>query len=191
MKKGQKNTAELKIPGMLSFLSFNSFTGEVKGIHELQAAAVQKYGPGNYVPQVTSLFWSFRIMLGAGMWLVLVSLLGLYFFNTNRLDKKTWFLKIALWTIPIPYIANTVGWYMAEVGRMPWIVYGLQKVEAGLSTTTSTVSIMITFIGFTLIYGVLAVADVYLLLKFIKKGPEEVNTDESLKSGIKGASLWT
>jgi cytochrome d ubiquinol oxidase subunit I len=190
-EQGQKNTSELKIPGMLSFLSYNSFTGEVKGINELQAAAVQQYGPGNYVPQVTSLFWSFRIMLLAGMWLVLIPLLGLYFYKTNRLDQKTWFLKIVLWTIPIPYIANTVGWYMAEVGRMPWIVYGLQKVDAGLSTSVSVLSILITFFGFTLIYGVLAVADVYLLLKFIKKGPEEVSTEESLKSGIKGASLWT
>jgi cytochrome bd ubiquinol oxidase subunit I len=190
-EKAQKNTSEFKIPGMLSFLSYNSFSGEVKGIHELQAAAVQQYGPGNYVPQVTSLFWSFRIMLLAGVWLVLIPLLGLYFYKTNRLVEKTWFLKIVLWTIPIPYIANTVGWYMAEVGRMPWIVYGLQKVDAGLSTSVSALSILITLVGFTLIYGVLAVADVYLLVKFIKKGPEDVSTDESLKSGIKGASLWT
>jgi len=190
-EKGQKNNFEIKIPGLLSFISYNSFTGEVKGIHELQATAVQQYGPGNYVPQVTSLFWSFRIMLLAGVWLVLIPLLGLYFYKTKRLEQKTWFLKIALWTIPIPYIANTAGWYMAEVGRMPWIVYGLQKVDAGLSTSVSALSILITFVGFTLIYGVLAVADVYLLLKFIKKGPEDVSTDKSLKSGIKGASLWT
>jgi cytochrome bd ubiquinol oxidase subunit I len=130
-------------------------------------------------------------MLVAGAWLVLIPILGLYFYKSNRLDQKTWFLKIVLWTIPIPYIANTVGWYMTEVGRMPWIVYGLQKVDAGLSTSVSVLSIMITLVGFTLIYGVLAVADVYLLLKFIKKGPEEVSTEETLKSRIKGASLWT
>ncbi|HZK85194.1 MAG TPA: cytochrome ubiquinol oxidase subunit I [Desulfosporosinus sp.] len=190
-EKNQKNNFEVKIPGLLSFLSYNSFSGEVKGINELQTADVQKFGPGNYVPQVTSLFWSFRIMLLAGFWLVLIPILGLYFYKTNRLDQKTWFLKVVLLTIPIPYIANTVGWYMAEVGRMPWIVYGLQKVDAGLSTSVSALSILITFVGFTLIYGVLAVADVYLLLKFIKKGPEDVSTDKSLKSGIKGASLWT
>jgi len=189
-EKGQKNTSEVKIPGLLSFLSYSSFTGEVKGIRDLQASAVQQYGPGNYIPQVTSLFWSFRIMLVSGMWLVLMALLGLYFYKSNRLDQKTWFLKILIWTISIPYIANTVGWYMTEVGRMPWIVYGLQKVEAGLSTSVSGLSILITLVGFTLIYGVLAVADVYLLLKFIKKGPEEVSTEESPKSEIKGASLW-
>ncbi|SPF33353.1 cytochrome bd-type quinol oxidase, subunit 1 [Candidatus Desulfosporosinus infrequens] len=190
-EKGQKNTSEIKIPGLLSFLSHNSFTGEVKGIHELQAADVQQYGPGNYIPQVTSLFWSFRIMLVAGLWLILIPLLGLYYYKSKRLDQKTWFLKVLLWTIPIPYIANTVGWYMAEVGRMPWIVYGLQKVEAGVSTSVSVLSILITFSGFTLIYTVLAVADVYLLVKYIKKGPEDDSTNESLKGRRKGASLWT
>jgi cytochrome d ubiquinol oxidase subunit I len=190
-EQGHKNNFEIKIPGMLSFLSYSSFTGEVKGINELQAAAVQKYGPGNYVPKVSSLFWSFRIMLLAGMWLVLIPLLGLYFYKSNRLEQKRWFLKAVLWTIPIPYIANTVGWYMAEAGRMPWIVYGLQKVDAGLSTSVSALSILITFIGFTLIYGVVAVADVYLLLKYIKKGPEEVDTETTRKGRIKGASLWT
>ena len=130
-------------------------------------------------------------MLGAGMWLILIPIVGLYFYKTNRLEQKKWFLKLVLWTIPIPYIANTVGWYMAEVGRMPWIVYGLQKVDAGLSTSVSALSIIITLVGFTLIYGALAVADVYLLLKFIKKGPEEVSTEKSPKSGVKGASLWT
>src|SRR5680860_829343 len=114
-EKGQKNNFEIKIPGLLSFISYNSFTGEVKGIHELQATAVQQYGPGNYVPQVTSLFWSFRIMLLAGVWLVLIPLLGLYFYKTKRLEQKTWFLKIALWTIPIPYIANTAGWYLSLI----------------------------------------------------------------------------
>lgn len=190
-EQGHKNNAGLEIPGLLSFLSYDSFSGEVKGINELQVAAVKQYGPGNYIPPVTSLFWSFRIMLMAGIWLVLIPLLGLYFDKTKRLDKKSWFLKVLLWTIPVPYIANTSGWFMAEVGRQPWIVYGLQKSEAGLSTSVSATSILITLVGFTLIYGVLAVADVYLLLKFIKKGPEEANTEETLKSGMKGASLWT
>ncbi|WP_407309225.1 cytochrome ubiquinol oxidase subunit I [Desulfosporosinus sp. SB140] len=190
-EQNHKNNSGLEIPGLLSFLSYDSFTGEVKGINELQAADIQQYGPGSYIPPVTPLFWSFRIMLAAGMWLVLVPLLGLYFYKTKRLDQKTWFLKVLLWTIPIPYIANTSGWFMAEVGRQPWIVYGLQKAEAGLSTSVSATSVLITFIGFIVIYGVLAVADVYLLLKYIKKGPQEADTKQSPISGVKGASLWT
>jgi cytochrome bd ubiquinol oxidase subunit I len=189
-EQGQKNTSELKIPGLLSFLSYNRFTGEVKGIHELQAAEVKQYGPGNYIPPVTPLFWSFRIMLTAGAWLVFASVLGLYFYKTKRLEQKTWFLKLLIITIPIPYIANTAGWFMAEVGRQPWIVYGLQKVDAAVSTSVSAVSMLIALTGFALIYAVLAAADVYLLLKFIKKGPEE-SSPEALNHEIKGASLWT
>lgn len=188
--QGHKNTSQLEIPGMLSFLSYDSFTGEVKGINELQAADVQQYGPGNYIPPVTSLFWSFRIMLTAGMWLVLMSLLGLYFYKSKRLEQKTWFLKLLLFTIPVPYIANTSGWYMAEVGRQPWIVYGLQKVEAAVSTSVPATSMLIALIGFALIYSILAVADVYLLVKFIKQGPEEASP-ETLNHEMKGASLWT
>lgn len=187
----QKNNFEIKIPALLSFLSYNSFIGEVKGIHELQEAAVQDYGPGNYVPPVTSLFWSFRIMLGAGLWLVLMALLGIYFYKTKAYEQKSWFLKLLLWTIPIPYLANIAGWFLAEVGRQPWIVYGLQRVEYGLSGSVSFLAMMIAFIGFLLVYLVLAIADIYLMVKYIKKGPEEFSPEENLKSGVKGASLWT
>jgi cytochrome d ubiquinol oxidase subunit I len=190
-EESQKNNFEVKIPNMLSFLSYNSFTGEVKGIKDLQTEAEMQYGPGNYIPPVTSLFWSFRIMVGAGTWLVLMALLGLYFYKSKRLEQKTWFLKALLWTIPIPYIANITGWYMAEAGRQPWIVYGLQKISEGISTAVSVGSILTTLIAFTLIYGILAVAEVYLLLKFIKRGPVEMDHDEPTDDVAKGASLWT
>lgn len=189
-EQSQKNNFELKIPKMLSFLSTNSFSGEVKGIKELQAADIQKYGPGNYVPPVTSLFWSFRIMVAAGGWMILMALLGLYFWKTQRVESKTWFLKALLWTLPLPYLANITGWYMAEAGRQPWIVYGLQKTASGVSTVVSTGSVLTTLISFTLIYGVLAVADVYLLVKYIKLGPDAV-TNETIETVAKGASLWT
>ncbi|SDI54448.1 cytochrome ubiquinol oxidase subunit I [Desulfosporosinus hippei] len=189
-EQGQKNNFEVKIPALLSFLSYNSFTGEVKGIHELQEAAVNEYGPGNYVPPVASLFWSFRIMLTAGIWLVLMAMLGLYFNRTKAYEQNPWFLKLMLWTIPIPYIANTAGWFLAEVGRQPWIVYGLQRVDQGVSTSVSLVSMLIASIGFLLIYTILAVADIYLMVKYVKKGPE-APVEESQKTGVKGASLWT
>lgn len=129
-------------------------------------------------------------MLAAGLWLVLMVLLGLYFYKTKRLEQKTWFLKLLLFTIPVPYIANTAGWYLTEVGRQPWIVYGLQKVEAGVSTSVSAVSMLIALTGFAFIYAILAIADVYLLVKFIKKGPEEASP-EIMDHEMKGASLWT
>lgn len=190
-EKNQTNSFEIEIPGLLSFLSHNSFTGEVKGIKELQAEAQAKYGPGNYVPPVTSIFWSFRIMVAAGSWMVLITLVGLYLWRTQKLETKPLILKALLWSIPVPYIANTTGWYMAEVGRQPWMVYGLQKVEAAISPAVSAGEILTTMIAFTVVYGVLAVADLYLLVKFIKQGPEGLTADGSMESSTKGVSLWT
>ncbi len=187
----QKNSLEIKVPSMLSFLSYNTFTGEVKGINDLQAQAVKTFGPGDYVPPVAPLFWSFRIMVAAGTWLVLMAVLAIYFYRKKTLEGHTWFLKALIWTIPIPYLANLTGWYLAEVGRQPWIVYGLQKTAAGVSTVVSTGEVLTTLVSFTLIYGVLAVADLYLLLKFIRKGPLEHDAEETLVSIGKGASLWT
>ncbi|AHF06308.1 cytochrome ubiquinol oxidase subunit I [Desulfitobacterium metallireducens] len=186
----QKNNFELKIPGVLSFLSTNSFTAEVKGINELQSSDEQKYGTGNYIPPVAPLFWSFRIMVAIGSLMVLIVLLGLYFLRNQQYEQKNWYLKALLWSIPLPYIANTTGWFIAETGRQPWIVYGLQKTAAGVSTVVPAGQVLTTLIGFTLIYGVVAVADVYLLVKYIKKGPDETAA-ESAENVAKGASLWT
>lgn len=187
----QENSFEITIPRMLSFLSYNTFDGEVKGLKDLQAEAEAQYGPGNYIPPVTSVFWSFRIMVGAGSWLVLIALISVYLWKTGKLQSKPLLLKAILWTIPIPYIANTTGWYMAEVGRQPWLVYGLQKVEAGVSPNVSAGEILTTLIAFTVVYGVLALADLYLLLKFIKQGPEGTDTQHPVETPSKEVSLWT
>jgi cytochrome bd ubiquinol oxidase subunit I len=184
----QTNSMELQVPALLSFLSYNTFTGEVKGMKELQNTHVNKYGPGNYIPPVAVTFWSFRIMLAAGGALVLISLYSLYLLKTGQLESKPWMLKLLLWSIPLPYIANSSGWIMAEVGRQPWIVQGLQHVEAGVSPAVSAGSIWLTLIGFTLVYGILAVVDVYLLVKYSKKGFEKAQPNDQIVS--KGDVLW-
>ena len=190
-EKNQTNTFEIAIPRMLSFLSYNSFSGEVKGLKDLQAEVEAKYGPGNYIPPVTSVFWSFRIMVAAGAWLVLMAIVSLYLWKSGQLEAKPLALKALLWSIPVPYIANSTGWYLAEVGRQPWIVYGLQKVESAVSPSVSTGEILTTLIGFTLVYGILAVLDLYLLVKFIKQGPEETPVSVDLGTSGKEVSLWT
>lgn len=184
----QTNTFTLKIPGLLSLISGSQ---EVQGIKDLQAADVAKYGPGNYIPPVTSLFWSFRLMILAGGWLLLMLLLGWYYWRKRDLEQRRGFLKVLLWTIAVPYIANIAGWYLAEVGRQPWIVYGLQKTASAVSPVVSGGAVLTTLIGFTLIYGVLAIADVYLLVKFIKAGPEDSVLNQAPGTSGKGASLWT
>ncbi len=187
-EQNQTNTFTLKVPGVLSLISGSQ---EVQGIKELQAADAAKYGPGNYIPPVTSLFWSFRFMILAGGWLLLMLLLGWYYWRKGDLENRRKYLKLLLWTIAVPYIANTAGWYLTEVGRQPWIVYGLQKTASAVSPIVSGGVVLTTLIGFTVIYGVLAVADVYLLVKFIKAGPEDAVLNEAPGTSGKGASLWT
>ncbi|WP_338833179.1 Cytochrome bd ubiquinol oxidase subunit 1 [Moorella humiferrea] len=187
--KDQTNTFEIKIPALASFLAYNSFQGEVKGLKDLQAAAEASYGPGNYIPPVAPVFWSFRLMVVAGLWLILLSLYSLYLWRRRRLEEKPLVLKALLWSIPVPYLANTAGWLMAEIGRYPWIVYGLQRVEAAVSPGVSAAAILTTLVAFTLLYGVLAVADVYLMAKYARQGVETTPATRMLDNSGE-VSLW-
>ena len=186
-EKGE-NTFSIEIPNMLSFMTYNSFSGEVKGIHDLQAEYVEQYGEGNYVPQVTPMFWSFRAMVGSGGLMVLLALIGLVLLKTNKLQNNKLYLKIMLFAMALPYIANTTGWLITEMGRQPWIVYGLQKTAEGLSTVVPASYVLISMIGFTVVYGILAVVDVMLLVKYAKKSPEELDEEPTASEEV---SLWT
>lgn len=186
-EKGE-NTFAIEIPNMLSFLTYNSFSGEVKGIHDLQAEYVEQYGEGNYVPQVTPMFWSFRAMVGSGGLMILLALIGLVLLKTNKLQNNKVYLKIMLFAMALPYIANTTGWLITEMGRQPWIVYGLQKTAEGLSTVVPASYVLISMIGFTVVYGILAVVDVMLLVKYAKKSPVELDEAPTASEEV---SLWT
>ena len=183
-----ENTFSIEIPNMLSFMTYNSFSGEVKGIHDLQAEYEAKYGEGNYVPQVTPLFWSFRAMVGAGGLMVLLALIGVVLLKTGKLQNSKLYLKVMLFAMALPYIANTTGWLITEMGRQPWIVYGLQKTAEGISTVVPASYILISMVGFTLVYGILAVVDVMLLVKYGKKSPDAL---EEAPTASEEVSLWT
>lgn len=188
-EKKQSNSFELAVPGALTFLAHDSFKGEVKGIKELQAAAVAKYGPGNYIPDVTALFWSFRVMVIAGMVMAGVILLSGFLWIRGKLEAYPIVLKAMLLTLPLPYIANSAGWFVTEAGRQPWMVIGLQKVAQAASPNVTATEIWISLIGFTLLYGVLAVAAVFLAIKFIKQGPVD-HKPNIPAAPVKGATLW-
>lgn len=183
-----ENKFALEIPYMLSFMTYNSFSGEVTGIHDLQAQYEEQYGEGNYVPQVTPMFWSFRAMVGSGGLMVLLALLGLILLKTGKLLNQKIYLKIMLLAMALPYLANTTGWLITEMGRQPWIVYGLQKTVEGISTVVPASYVLISMVGFTLIYGILAVVDVMLIVKYAKKSPEEL---EEAPAASEEVSLWT
>jgi cytochrome d ubiquinol oxidase subunit I len=167
-ERDRRDVFAIRIPGLLSLLAYNRFTGEVKGINEIQAEYVQKYGPGDYVPPVALTYWTFRFMVGAGFLMALIALYGLYLVMKGQFESKLRYLKLLIPAILLPYIANTSGWLMTELGRQPWIVYGLKKTADAVSPNVSTGTVLFSVVGFTLLYGVLMVADIYLLAKYAK-----------------------
>lgn len=170
----QENKMEVKIPYLLSFLSYSKFSGDVKGMKELQAEYEQTYGPGDYIPPVRTTFWSFRIMVAAGSLMIVLGLYGVWLMARKKLDQKnTWFMRFMLYAISLPFIANTAGWIMTEIGRQPWTVFGLMTTEDSISPSVSGGSVLFSLIAFSAIYTVLAIVMVYLFVRVIKKGPNE------------------
>lgn len=166
----KENSFEISIPYILSYLTYEKFSGSVPGMLTLQKEYEEKYGPGNYIPPVKTTFWSFRIMAGAGGVMILVSALGLWFQFTESLMRRTFFLKLLVGLISFPFIANSAGWIMTEIGRQPWTVFGLMTTAASVSPNVSVQSLLFSLIAFTAIYLILAIVLVYLFIREIKKG---------------------
>ncbi len=160
----------IRIPGALSFLAFNNWSGEVKGINDLQAEYEQTFGPGNYIPPIAVTYWSFRLMVGAGFMMLVLGLLALFMVMSELVGTGGKWLKIFIWAIALPYVGTTAGWLMTELGRTPWVVYGLMRIEDGVSNTVPGYQVLISLIGYTLVYAALMVADIYLLVKFARAG---------------------
>jgi len=176
----EKNPGQLDVnieaPKLLSFMATNDFNGEVPGINDIQAEYERTYGPGDYVPIVGLTYWSFRAMVGAGVAMILIGMLGLWLVRKDRLEGNRWFTRIALAGISLPFIANATGWIFTEVGRQPWVVQGLLRTDEANSPAVSAAEVATSFIGLTLLYGVLAVIAVWLFVKYAKKGPEPAGT---------------
>lgn len=167
------STREIKLPYLLSVLANNDTTSKVLGIKDLQKIDEKKYGPGNYVPPVTILYWSFRAMVGLGVFFILYTAWGLFLWWRDRLGSARGFQTVGVIALFLPYLANSTGWIITEMGRQPWIVYGLQRTADGVSPTVAASSVLFTMIGYTLLYAVLAVADFYLLSHFALSSPVE------------------
>ncbi|MFB7139026.1 cytochrome ubiquinol oxidase subunit I [Gottfriedia sp. NPDC056225] len=178
----QKNPFELQVPGLLSLLTYNKFTGKVVGINDLQAEYSKRFGPDNYVPPVKTTFWSFRVMLFAGGLMILLALYGSFAVYRHRIDNQKLFLNLMIPAISLPYIANSAGWIMTEVGRQPWSVFGVLKTKNSVSPTVSSPMVLTTFIGFTVVYAILLVVLIYLFVHFIKAGPATKDTSKHKES---------
>lgn len=186
--ENKETSMRFEIPYALSFLAYGEFKGKVDGMNTLQAEYEQLYGEGNYIPPVKTTFWSFRIMAGIGGLLILLSIIGLYWNSRGTLVNKSTYLKIMFGTIFLPFIANSFGWIMSEIGRQPWIVNGLMKTADGVSPTVSAGSVLFSLVAFSLIYTLLAIAMVRLFVKVAKEGPyvkpkENTSTTDPFSTG--------
>ena len=177
----QINRFAVRIPYMLSILAYNRLSGRVMGIDELQHLYVHRYGPGWYVPPVLTTYWTFRFMILIGLLMVVIAVRGVVLDRRDQLMKSPGFEKLMVYAIGLPLIGNLMGWIMTEVGRQPWIVFGLETTAHGVSPTVPIADIWITFIGFTLLYGIFGVLDVYLLVKYIRLGPKVDEPSEDVR----------
>jgi cytochrome d ubiquinol oxidase subunit I len=149
--------------------------GEVKGLKDF--AKEDR-------PNVPIVFWSFRVMVGLGMLMVLLSLTALWLRKTGRLYESAWFHKFAIIMGPTGYIALLAGWVTTEVGRQPWVVYGVMRTQDGLSHAVTADQVGLSLIIFVLVYAVVFGSGIYYMLKLIKTGPSFIESVSPEQAGL-------
>jgi cytochrome d ubiquinol oxidase subunit I len=167
---GKEEVWSLRLPVLTSFLACNNFTCQVRGVNDIQAEYTQKYGPGDYIPLMVFTYWGFRFMMTIGF--LMIALSAWFLYSTRGKYENAKWMKWVPWVVVLPYIANMSGWVLTEMGRQPWIVQGLLKVQDAVSPNLTTVDLLISLIGYVAVYGALAAAMVYLMKKYATAGPD-------------------
>ena len=167
---GSQEIWSLKVPKLLSYLATGSVDGEVRGINPLQNEYEQEYGGGSWTPNIPITYWTFRLMMGLGFVAMAVGAWMLWSTRRGRAPTSRWLLAAGVLMPLMPLLANSMGWIFTEMGRQPWIVFGLMPTAAGVSPGTTALEVGTTVVGFTLLYGALAVVEVWLLLRTIDGG---------------------
>ncbi len=152
------------VPDFLSFLAYGNFHATVDGLNDYAK---------DLWPPVELTYYCYHIMVGLGTIFIAEMLIGLVLLWKRKLHSSRWFLWILMLTIPFPYIANEAGWLVSEVGRQPWLVYGLMKTAAGTSTNVAAGETIFTTMGFAGIYATLSILFLFLVARIIHRGPEE------------------
>ncbi len=162
--KTQQLDNKIEVPKLLSFLTYQRWNAEIKGLNDFP----KEEWPIN----IPGLYYSYHIMIGLGTIFIGIMLLGVWYLWRKKLALQRWFLWVLLFAIPFPYIANTAGWYTAELGRQPYLVYGLFKTADGVSENVSSGNSLFTLLGFVGLYLVLGFIMLILVGKIVHKGPE-------------------
>ena len=160
-QKQQKAEHYLEVPGMLSFLAYDKFEGSLKGMKSLQKEMDEKYYPVvgkhiDYTPHVPTIYYSFRVMSYSVGILILMSLLGTIFAFKRTEIKKRWFLQLMPWTLLVAEVATACGWIMAEMGRQPFLIFGVMATESGVSPNSGA-SVLFSLLVFCVLYTVLGI----------------------------------
>ncbi len=158
----EKNRFEIGVPYLGSIILTHELEGAVQGLKD--------FAPEDR-PPVAVVFWAFRIMVAIGFLMLFVGLYGLYLYRKRRLYTTRWFLRLCAWMTPTGFVAVIAGWFTAEVGRQPYVVYGLMRTADAASPLPAG-SILGTLIAFVVVYGLIFGAGIYYILKLIRKGPE-------------------
>lgn len=163
VNKKTQTTTGVKIPGGLSFLLHRDFDAPVTGLNAIK--------PEDRPSQVNAVFQFYHIMVAIGVTLIGLTLYASWQWKRNKLFDKRWLMTIFVWAVLLPQIANQAGWFAAEMGRQPWVVYGLLRTSDALSTNVKAEQVLTSLLMFTLVYAILFVLFLYLMNKKIKHGP--------------------
>ncbi|MGP3534667.1 cytochrome ubiquinol oxidase subunit I [Microbacterium sp. RD1] len=170
---GSEEIWSLRVPYLLSVLSTHSLDGCVEGINDLQALYTEQFGPGDYTPVIWITYWAFRWMMALGGAAAALSVAGLWLTRTkSRFVMRPWMWRVLVWTAPLPLLGSLVGWVFTEMGRQPWIVFGLMLTEDGVSPSVPGWNVLISLLAFTAIYATLAIVEIRLLITYGQKGPD-------------------
>ncbi|HVA01021.1 MAG TPA: cytochrome ubiquinol oxidase subunit I [Terriglobia bacterium] len=163
------------VPKILSFLAYGHFQATVDGLNVY---------PKNLWPPVELTYYSYHIMVGLGSIFIAQMLIGLFLLWRRKLYSSRWFLWMLMLTVPFPYIANEAGWVVSEVGRQPWLVYGLMMTHAGTSTNVAAGETVFTTMGFAGIYAMLSILFLFLVARIIGQGPEPTVPAPGIAAGF-------
>ncbi len=171
----------IEVPGILSYLAYGDFGAKVQGLDSF---------PKNMQPDnVELLYYSYHIMVGLGTLFILLMLVSAWQLRAGRLFRNRALLWVLMLSFPFPYIATTAGWMVAEIGRQPWVVYGLERTLAGASPTVSGGDVAFTTLGFCGLYTVVALLFAYMVMREIGRGPESSQTDIEVGAGAPASTL--
>jgi len=166
-EKDEKTHFAIGVPGLLSIFIYGDKNAEVKGLKEF---------PPEEWPPVFISFASYHTMIGIGMFFITLAFLSGFLLLSGKIWNSKWFLRILLFSIPLPYIANETGWIAAEVGRQPWAVYKVLKTADAASVVVPGWQVLLTLLAFVAVYTLIFWVFMKILLKTIRKGPEDIKT---------------